>query len=166
MGILPPASNLNNGGNMKKLMIVAALFAANTSFACPDLAGNYVCADDGQAKATTITQAVSPEGVVSYAIAQENDAWSPIVADGVERDFVGIDAMKEARYAAVCEGDILNVAAKGKVMDNGTPIGDLALRIKVSRDAAGNLLQNINGTLSGEFGEFPIDEQNNTCTRQ
>lgn len=151
---------------MNKVIMLLAFAVASSAYACPELSGKYVCTINGQALQTDILQSAI-SGVMVYNITQNNQAWSDVVTDGVEREFKGVEGMENALYTASCPNEeqvVIN--AKGKVMDNGQAIGDLALVLKVSKDAAANLVLNVTGELSGDFGNMPIDEQVNTCVRQ
>ena len=152
---------------MKKVIFLAAIFAAPMAMACPDLAGNYSCVIDGQPKRTIVSQA-ELGGVMNYRIDQEDADSIELIADGMDHDASRwMDGLDQAVYNASCDGDArLMINANGIIMNEGQPMGKLQVLIAASRDGAGNLAQNVTGMITGDFGSFPVDEQNLVCARE
>jgi hypothetical protein len=151
---------------MKKLIILAAFFIAPVAMACPNLTGSYTCVEDGQPSRLVISQSEAA-GVTTFRFDSEASTSFDIIADGQVRDASAwMDGLEQATYTATCVGaEQLVMKPSGIIMENGQPVGKLDWVLVGGLDAAGNITQNVTGTITGDFGTFPIDEQNVSCAR-
>lgn len=147
-------------------LTVIALFAWNVAHACPDLSGAYLCTMNNETEELDVTQSVV-DGVTQYHLVQNGRAWAPIITDGVERDFADVDQISNGKYIATCEAqEAMLINARGQLVADGQTFGHIALSIRATRDARGNVLQYINGSITGDFGEIQLDQQERVCLRR
>lgn len=138
-----------------KLKVLAAIVAlsSTTAFACPDLAGTYVCPGENGDVETAVAQVVS-NGVTIYTVTDVEGSYD-LIADGATRtqqgqtetgNFATIDATN------TCNGfaSLTSVANYKEVDGTGKSVASFHMVQVVSRDAAtGGLSLNVKYSENG-----------------
>jgi hypothetical protein len=145
---------------MRKLALLAFVFSAN-AFACPQLAGNFVCTyQDGTSENVAITQS-NKAGVEVYVY-----NGNEIPADKTTYDIPDDDTLKMGKFVAWCDDDVtLKTNIKGQYYNQGSYVGDVDLNTDFSMAGDGGLTLASSGKLTTPNGDYPINDSV-TCTVQ
>lgn len=161
---MPP----NYGGDMNRLLAVMALsilMYAGAAEACPQLEGTYTCPNgDGTNSLTTFRQEMR-SGVMVYHLDVDGEVQQEIITDGNSHSVSEHMELRNGMYVASCSVGILNVNTTGEiVMEELDMILFLDATTVVTPNANGFMMET-SGTVSGDFGVEPIEQEINNCTR-
>lgn len=96
---------------MKSTLALLILLASSFAFACPELAGTYVCtSEDGQKQEVLVSQKVV-NNVTIYNL--DGDEFA---ADGIKRPLDSEDMI--GTFAVTCESDKVKVVSDAVAKDN------------------------------------------------
>lgn len=128
---------------MKLGIFSVIFFSSGIVFAnCPDLSGQYVCRYKTQSFKSTWSQSVKSD-VTTYSEIDESGLSQSFVTDGQERQtevYQDGFLMKRAREATCAEGGLAYKDHTYLVNpEDGTPLGQIAIEMKVSRKDKGAL---------------------------
>lgn len=122
--------------------------SSSAAWACPDLAGNYICRTPNGNEPLTVSQSVrtqSGQAVTVYMIDGQ-----PYQADGQlypinEKDLDG-------KFSSQCVGDALVVHAAGNLTNAGQVYGSFDVSRSATKDAQGQLVSVTTGSavISGQ----------------
>lgn len=146
---------------MRKLALLAFAVAANAAFACPQLAGNFVCTyQDGSSENVAITQS-NKAGVEVYVY-----NGNEIPADKTTYDIPDDNNLKMGKFVAWCDDDVtLKTNIKGQYYSDSSYVGNVDLNTDFSMAADGSLNLASSGKLTTGNGEYPINDTV-TCKAQ
>lgn len=128
---------------MKKFIASVVVFFGTSAFACPDLAGTYMCPSyDGGIEETVVSQIVRADGVTIYDFATQDDSFT-WPADGVLTSYTFKDDDSGSDYTVsfslTCSGNTLLDYTFVKEIDTTGNETIMEIDEVVSKDAAGNL---------------------------
>lgn len=138
-----------------KLKALAALIAlsSTTAFACPDLAGTFMCpGENGEMVATTVSQVVT-NGVTVYTVTDVEGSYE-LIADGVTRTQsgqtqTGNNATIDSTNTCNADASLTSVANYNEVDAAGKSVASFKMVQEAARAANGGLALNVTYSENG-----------------
>lgn len=147
---------------MKRFAALALLLTSAAAWACPDLAGQYVCTyQDGSQENLIITQ-TAINGVTVY-----DYAGSRIVGDNALYPLPNDNNLRSATFRAWCDPDPsapLRAQILASYYSQGSLYGELILNMTYARIGS-DVKQTTQGMLRNSGGQSPLNSEQ-ICTRR
>lgn len=147
---------------MKRVTLLALALVGTSAWACPNLAGNYICNVDGQMQSLMVRQDQA-NGVTTYYL--NHDA---VVANGLTEKLPDNGDLKNQTFKAWCDKETLMGALYAEVHAEGEAVAQIDVEMSMSLDEKQNLIQTSKGTFKDLMGNQsePLEESNLVCNRQ
>lgn len=141
---------------MIRLTALAVLLISGQAWACPDLAGTYICSyQDGSQETLTVTQS-EQRGVVIY-----DYNGSRLVTDNSPYPLPSDANLRGATFRAWCdpaEGTPLRAQIVGPYYSQGSMYGELILDMTYAR-IGDDIKQTTQGVLRSSGGQSPLNSE-------
>jgi hypothetical protein len=135
-------------------LVMAALYPMSAG-ACTDLAGSYICNDEGNTYPLRLKQEVQ-SGKTVYSFDGVDNLQSPLTADGEIHKADDVESVRSSTLKGWCEDSSLKVERRGVFVDDGKEIGKLEMNFVMHLDGD-VLVQGRTGFASVGGREISVD---------